>query len=57
MPEMSPEAFLIIVLLAISVWLGEQAWIGLKKVGHGAKIVAACVVHPKQCGDEPTEQP
>lgn len=53
MPEFPPEVWAVIII-AMTLWLGAQeAWKGVKKVGHAGKVVVSCVVHPKACGDEP----
>lgn len=47
MPGMDPKVLLVIVAFAISVWLGQGVWQGIKKVGHKVEAVAHKIVHPK----------
>lgn len=53
MPGMDPKVLVVIVLMSISVWLGQGVWKEMKKVGHKVQAVAHKILHPKTPVDQP----
>lgn len=33
----SGQALIVVIVIAISIWLGDEAWSGIKKVNHNIK--------------------